>query len=146
MKPPKGIVVTGIVKPPKGIVVTGIVKPPKGIVITGIVKPPKPPIIIPPVVVNPPDVVPLPVPVPGEATYIERRYPWYTGGGMATARPVMNTARPVMNTAEAPCTCLTKEYLEDGSVLFKDVCTKEAAILTIEEMRNKARGANLQNQ
>ena len=27
----------------------------------------------------------------------------------------------------ATCTCLTKEYLEDGSVLFKDTCTKEMA-------------------
>ena len=26
------------------------------------------------------------------------------------------------------CTCLTKEYLPDGSLLFKDVCTNEAAM------------------
>jgi hypothetical protein len=26
------------------------------------------------------------------------------------------------------CTCLTKEYLPDGTVLFKDVCTKEMAM------------------
>ena len=38
----------------------------------------------------------------------------------------------------APCNCLTKEYLQDGSVLFKDLCTKEAAILAVEEMRAKA--------
>jgi hypothetical protein len=31
--------------------------------------------------------------------------------------------------APAPsCTCLTKEYLPDGSLLFKDVCTNEAAM------------------
>ena len=27
-----------------------------------------------------------------------------------------------------PCTCLSKEYTEDGRVLFKDLCTNEAAI------------------
>jgi hypothetical protein len=26
------------------------------------------------------------------------------------------------------CTCLTKEYTPEGAVLFKDVCTNEAAI------------------
>ena len=26
------------------------------------------------------------------------------------------------------CTCLTKEYTSDGSVVFKDVCTKEMAV------------------
>jgi len=29
--------------------------------------------------------------------------------------------------APASCNCLTKEYLPDGSVLFKDLCTKEQA-------------------
>ena len=27
-----------------------------------------------------------------------------------------------------PCTCLSKEYTQDGRVLFKDLCTNEAAI------------------
>jgi len=27
-----------------------------------------------------------------------------------------------------PCTCLSKEYTPDGRVLFKDLCTNEAAI------------------
>ena len=26
------------------------------------------------------------------------------------------------------CTCLTKEYTPEGAVLFKDICTNEAAI------------------
>ena len=30
--------------------------------------------------------------------------------------------------AEAPCNCLTKQNLPDGSVLFQDICTKESAI------------------
>jgi hypothetical protein len=35
-------------------------------------------------------------------------------------------ARPVV--ASGPCTCLSKEYTPDGRVLFKDLCTNEAAI------------------
>ena len=32
-------------------------------------------------------------------------------------------------TKPAPsCTCLTKEYMDDGRVVFKDVCTKEMAV------------------
>ena len=54
------------------------------------------------------------------------------GTTVAAAQPVMSTA-----VATAPCNCLTKEYLQDGSVLFKDLCTKEAAILTVEEMKAK---------
>lgn len=37
-------------------------------------------------------------------------------------------AAPVATQPSAPCTCLTKSYLQDGSVLFQDVCTKEAAV------------------
>jgi hypothetical protein len=39
--------------------------------------------------------------------------------------------RPVTTYAVAPtatCNCLTKEYLPDGTVLFKDLCTKEMAM------------------
>jgi hypothetical protein len=40
------------------------------------------------------------------------------------AAPVSYAAAPVAG----PCTCLTKEYTPEGSVLFKDICTNEAAI------------------
>ena len=36
---------------------------------------------------------------------------------------------------------LIKQYLDDGSVLFKDICTKEAALATPEELRAQAQGA-----
>jgi hypothetical protein len=39
--------------------------------------------------------------------------------------------RPVTTYAVAPtatCNCLTKEYLPDGTVLLKDLCTKEMAM------------------
>jgi hypothetical protein len=37
-----------------------------------------------------------------------------------------------------PCNCLTKQYLDDGSVLFRDICTKEAAIATPAELKAQA--------
>jgi hypothetical protein len=40
------------------------------------------------------------------------------------SRPVVYSATPTVNR----CTCLTKEYTPEGAVLFKDVCTNEAAI------------------
>jgi hypothetical protein len=42
--------------------------------------------------------------------------------GVRTAE--YSVARPV----NGPCTCLSKEYTDDGRVLFKDLCTNEAAI------------------
>jgi hypothetical protein len=41
-------------------------------------------------------------------------------------RPVVYAAAPVITTNR--CTCLTKEYTPEGAVLFKDLCTNEAAI------------------
>ena len=44
-------------------------------------------------------------------------------------RPVWYGVRPVYTARVAgPCTCLSKEYTTDGRVLFKDLCTNEAAI------------------
>ena len=44
-------------------------------------------------------------------------------------RPVWYGVRPVYTARVAgPCTCLSKEYTPDGRVLFKDLCTNEAAI------------------
>jgi hypothetical protein len=37
--------------------------------------------------------------------------------------------------AQGPCTCLTKEYLPEGGVLFSDNCTKEQAMATPEELK-----------
>ena len=48
----------------------------------------------------------------------------YTSGYVA---PVAAVAAPVAPIASR-CTCLTKEYTPEGAVLFKDVCTNEAAI------------------
>ena len=45
-------------------------------------------------------------------------------GTVAVAAPV---AAP-QAVAQAPCNCLTKQNLADGSVLFQDICTKESAL------------------
>jgi hypothetical protein len=45
-------------------------------------------------------------------------------------------------TPTAPCNCLTKQYLDDGSVLFQDICTKEAALATPDELKAQAQGAS----
>jgi hypothetical protein len=42
------------------------------------------------------------------------------------------------------CNCLTKEYLQDGSVLFKDLCTKEAAMATPDELKAQAQAPTSQ--
>jgi hypothetical protein len=49
--------------------------------------------------------------------------------GTATTGIVTSATRPAQAAAE-PCNCLTKQYLTDGSVLFRDICTKEAALAT----------------
>ena len=56
------------------------------------------------------------------------------GGDVATA------------AAAAPCNCLTKQYLDDGSVLFTDICTKEEALATPDELRAQAQGVAPQAQ
>ena len=52
----------------------------------------------------------------------------------------VHVTSPVATVPTAPCNCLTKKYLEDGSVLFKDVCTKEAAMATPDELRAQMQG------
>jgi hypothetical protein len=54
----------------------------------------------------------------------------------STPMPVSTPTAPA-----APCSCLTKNYLTDGSVLFKDVCTKEAAMASPDELKEQVQGA-----
>jgi hypothetical protein len=65
---------------------------------------------------------------------------WGIDATLVTA-PVDTAATPT-----APCNCLTKQYLDDGSVLFQDICTKEAALATPEELKAQAQGAATQTQ
>ena len=112
----------GVIIKPKGPVVTGIIIHPKGPVVTGIIIHPKPR----------PHINwckwhycgPHWVPVVG------------VGVGVVATGAVAST--PVVAAPAASCTCLTKTYLQDGSVLFKDVCTTEAAVATPDQVRAQA--------
>jgi hypothetical protein len=76
----------------------------------------------PPIVVEgvPAPVVTAPVVEGGPAPVVQR----------APVRAPMAAAQPVVGpqAEAAPCNCLTKQKLADGSVLFQDICTKETAI------------------
>jgi hypothetical protein len=64
----------------------------------------------------------------------------YGGVGYGTVGSVGTQAA----APSAPCNCLTKRYLDDGSVLFSDVCTKEQAMATPAELRQQAQGTPVQ--
>jgi len=63
------------------------------------------------------------------------RFPWRCKVHVRWPRPVIYSAVPVVAAASyavapaaAPrCTCLTKEYTQEGLTVFRDVCTKEIA-------------------
>jgi hypothetical protein len=59
------------------------------------------------------------------------RVPYY--GGVATAAYAAPAySAPIPERRTDSCTCLTKEYLPDNSVLFKDICTKESALAPVK--------------
>jgi hypothetical protein len=64
--------------------------------------------------------------------------------GPVASGPVASA--PVASAPSAPCNCLTKRYLADGSVLFTDLCTKEQAMATPDELRAQTQGAQAQAQ
>jgi hypothetical protein len=56
---------------------------------------------------------------------------WHYRYGFGYVSPIVVGSRPVVYSATPTvnrCTCLTKEYTPEGAVLFKDVCTNEAAM------------------
>lgn len=128
VSPPKPIPIP-IVNPPKPI---PVVNPPKPVLPGPIVKPIDICVIMPskcvkPVVINPPPVIVAPPPVVVEEQRI--------------IEPV-HVSRPVSVEAVASnCNCLTKQYQTDGSVLFRDVCTHEAAMATPDDLKAQAQAA-----
>jgi len=67
-----------------------------------------------------------------------------TGVSAAVSTPVSAGVAASPAVASQNCNCLTKQYLQDGSVLFKDVCTKEAALATPDELKAQAQGTPMQ--
>ena len=61
--------------------------------------------------------------------YIKRYY------GHGYVRPVRYVT-PVMS--KGPCTCLTKDYTQEGQVVFTDLCTKETAMAPVDGAPQKS--------
>jgi hypothetical protein len=128
--------------PIMGVVVhpPGLIAHPPGLV----VNPPgaNPPHPIMGVVVHPPHPImgvvvhPDPDPDPPHIWWHHHHAPVLFEDGDTT-----RASAPVATVPSGPCTCLTKKYLEDGSVLFKDVCTKEAALAAPDELKAQTQGA-----
>jgi hypothetical protein len=53
--------------------------------------------------------------------------PTYTAPAPTYTPPSTYTQAPAQPVSQS-CNCLTKSYMQDGSVVFTDVCTKEAAM------------------
>jgi len=94
---------------------------PKGPIIVKPLLPKKPPIIVtpkfpkkPPIIIVTPK---FPKPVIVSPIVVER----------PVLRPVTFVSRPVVST----CNCLTKEYTQEGQVVFKDLCTQEIAMAPV---------------
>ena len=71
-----------------------------------------------------------PIHRPIAVTHLRPHWRWHWRGRYVGV-PVVGaavTGAYVAAPARSACTCLTKEYLPDGSLLFKDVCTNEAAM------------------
>jgi hypothetical protein len=94
---------------------------PKGPIIVKPLLPKKPPVIVipkfpkkPPIIIVTPK---FPKPVIISPVVVQR----------PIMRPVSFVQRPIVTT----CNCLTKEYTQDGQVLFKDLCTQEMAMAPV---------------
>jgi len=59
----------------------------------------------------------------------------------AQAANTKTAAAKPATPAAGPCNCLTKEYTGDGKVVFKDICTKEVAVITKEAAVNSKEAA-----
>jgi hypothetical protein len=57
------------------------------------------------------------------------------GGEVASATVIDSQPRQAVQPTQNICNCLTKQYLDDGSVLFQDICSKEAALVTPSELK-----------
>jgi hypothetical protein len=137
-KPVMGLIikptpVMGVVLPPHPVMGV-VIHPPHPIL--GVVIPPHPHPIM-GVIVHPPGGGVVDVDPP-HIWWHRHHAPWIEEG---YTTPV---STPVTTVPSGPCNCLTKTYLQDGSVLFKDVCTKEAAMATPEELRAQMQGAGPQ--
>ena len=99
-----------------------------------------------PVVINPPPVIVAapPVVVAAPSPIIARPQPIYAARPMQGPAPSTN-ANPNVASGE-PCNCLTKQYQQDGSVVFRDLCTHEAAMATQADLQAQQAAAQPASQ
>jgi hypothetical protein len=94
----------------------------------------KGPIVFKPLPPGPPSLKPLPPhPLPPPIWWVKLHHPHYGGEIETVGRAPIVTAAPA-----GTCNCLIKQYLDNGSVLFTDLCTKEAAVATPNELQAQA--------
>jgi hypothetical protein len=55
------------------------------------------------------------------------RRPWVYPVAVGAVAATTYAVAPALAAPAPRCTCLTKEYTQDGLVVFQDVCTKEVA-------------------
>ena len=94
-----------------------------------------------PIVINRPPVIIAapPVVVAAPAPVIARPQPVYATRPMQPQAP-STEANPNVASGE-PCNCLTKQYQQDGSVVFRDLCTHEAAMATQADLQAQQQAA-----
>lgn len=85
-----------------------------------------------------PVVVPVDVPVDVPVAAVN--------GDVAIATAVNSQPAQAAQANQHTCNCLTKQYLDDGSVLFQDICSKEAALGTAGELKLQVIRAARQGQ
>jgi hypothetical protein len=69
--------------------------------------------------------------------YHERPEIVVEGAPVAVAVPAQAAVAAPQAVAQAPCNCLTKQNLPDGSVLFQDICMKESALAPAQATRGR---------
>ena len=91
-----------------------------------------------PVVINPPPVIVAAPPIVVEAPsrFVDQPRPVFAPRPMPAQAPSAQ-ANPNVASGE-PCNCLTKQYQQDGSVVFRDLCTHEAAMATQADLQAQA--------
>jgi hypothetical protein len=124
---PMGVIIKP--KPVLGVVI----KPP----IQGLVLPPHPIMGVP---VNPHPILGVVIHNPdhdhdGDGPHFGWGHHYRSPVVIESDAPRVSSPVVTVPSTPAPCTCLTKSYLQDGSVLFRDVCTKEAAVATPDQLR-----------
>jgi hypothetical protein len=69
----------------------------------------------------------------------------YETNSSSQGQPSSNNSAQQSGSSPANCTCLKKEYTQDGQVMFQDVCTNEAASAQANVQQTQAPQGSQQN-